>query len=130
MTRHRKHAPGEPRPPHQRTYLGLLPPALVIVAGLVAYHNSLSGVFVLDDKNQIIENRRIRNLGSPVSIITHSRRPVVDLTLAMNYATGRLNVRGYHVVNLAVHVLAALMLFGVVRRTLLGQRLGPQFNRG
>ena len=129
MTRHRKNAPDKPRPPDRRAYLGLLPPALVIVAGLVAYHNSFSGVFVLDDKNQIVENRRIRNLGSPLSIISHSRRPVVDLTFAMNYAVGRLNVRGYHVVSLAVHVLAALTLFGVVRRTLLSERLGPQFNQ-
>ena len=108
MAHSRRRQKEKPGPLEKRARFGKLLPALVIVAGTVAYHNSLSGVFVLDDKNQIVENRRIRNLGSPVSIITHSRRPVVDLTFALNYAAGRLNVRGYHVVNLAVHVLAAL----------------------
>jgi len=57
-------------------------------------------------------------------------RPVVTMSLAANYVggkwahdklgwgTGPLDVRAYHAVNLAVHLLAALVLFGVVRRTL------------
>jgi len=43
---------------------------------------------------------------------------VVCLTLAGNYALGGLNVWGYHAFNLAVHLLSALVLFGVARRTL------------
>jgi tetratricopeptide (TPR) repeat protein len=43
---------------------------------------------------------------------------VVNLSLAVNYALGGLNVWGYHVVNLAIHLLGALALYGVVRRTL------------
>ena len=46
-------------------------------------------------------------------------RPVVSLTLAVNYALGGMNVWGYHAVNLAIHILAAWTLLGVVRRTLL-----------
>jgi len=43
---------------------------------------------------------------------------VVCLTLAGNYALDGLNVRGYHAFNLAVHLLSALVLFGIARRTL------------
>jgi hypothetical protein len=46
-------------------------------------------------------------------------RPILNLSLALNYALGGANVRGYHVFNLAIHVLAALTLMGIVRRTLL-----------
>ena len=46
-------------------------------------------------------------------------RPFVSLTLALNWAMGGTHVRGYHAVNLAIHILAAWTLFGVIRRTLL-----------
>ncbi len=48
-----------------------------------------------------------------------SSRPLVMLSLAFNYALGRLNTWGYHAFNLIIHLLAALTLFGIIRRTLL-----------
>src|SRR4029077_16431330 len=44
-------------------------------------------------------------------------------------ALGGLNVRGYHVFNLAVHLLTALVLYGVVRRTLLGPVLRSRYGK-
>ena len=40
---------------------------------------------------------------------------------------GGLNVVGYHLVNNLIHALTALVLFGVVRRTLRTERLAPIF---
>jgi hypothetical protein len=48
--------------------------------------------------------------------------PLVNLSLALNHALGGLDVRGYHAFNLAVPVLNALLLFGIVRRT--ARRIG------
>ena len=45
-------------------------------------------------------------------------RPLANATLAFNYALGGLEVAGYHVVNILLHVSCALLAFGVVRRTL------------
>src|SRR6185436_15684959 len=45
-------------------------------------------------------------------------RPVVSLSLAVNHAIGGLDPRTYHAWNLSVHILAALLLYGIVRRTL------------
>ena len=42
----------------------------------------------------------------------------MNLSFALNYAVGGTAVWSYHAVNLAIHALAALTLFGVVRRTL------------
>ncbi|HXA79862.1 MAG TPA: tetratricopeptide repeat protein [Opitutaceae bacterium] len=53
-------------------------------------------------------------------------RPIVNLSLAVNYAFGGLDPWGYHALNLAIHMLAGLVLFGVVRRTLLRQGYGGQ----
>ena len=94
-------------------------PLLVIVGGIAAYANSFPGEFMLDDARNIARNERIHDLWPPWPIINRSRRPVVSLTLAVNYAIGGLSVRGYHAVNLVIHLLAALTLHGIVRRTLL-----------
>jgi tetratricopeptide (TPR) repeat protein/uncharacterized membrane protein (DUF441 family) len=37
------------------------------------------------------------------------------------------NVRGYHATNLGIHILTALAVFGIARRTLIGDRLRPAF---
>jgi len=98
--------------------------AVLAVAGLLAYAGSFAGPFLFDDQNAVVKNTTIRTL-TPLSVpLSPPRdtpvagRPVINLTFAANYAIGGLDVTGYHVVNLAVHLLTALLLFGVVRRTL------------
>lgn len=110
-------------------------PLLVIAAGLYAYHNSLNGPLIYDDLPAIVENPLIRTLWPPWHVLTpppgsplmhEVGRPTVILSLAINYALGGLNVVGYHVVNLAIHLVAALTLYGIVRRTLLRPALRSQ----
>ncbi len=88
----------------------------LIAVAIVVYANSLWGVFLFDDAHAIVNNARIRRL-LPVERWLSTERPVVELSLAVNYAIGELNPFGYHVFNIAVHVAAALTLFGIVRRT-------------
>jgi tetratricopeptide (TPR) repeat protein len=54
-------------------------------------------------------------------------RPVVNLSFALNYAIHGESVWGYHATNLAIHLLAALTLFGIVRRTLTLPALWQRF---
>ncbi|MBU0717341.1 MAG: tetratricopeptide repeat protein [Planctomycetes bacterium] len=103
-------------------------PLLIVAAGIIAYWNSLDGAFVFDDAQNIVTNEQIHRLWR-LSEVLGGRRSVVDLTLAINYAVGRLDVRGYHIVNLAIHVLAGMTLFGIVRRTLRGKRLLHRFGQ-
>jgi tetratricopeptide (TPR) repeat protein len=95
----------------------------IALAALAAYHGSFDGAFVLDDASSIVGNPTLRHLGRallpPPGGLTVSGRPLVNLSLAVNYALGGTRPWGYHAVNLAIHVLAGLVLFGVVRRTLL-----------
>ena len=58
-----------------------------------------------------------------------SGRPVVTLSLLVNYAAHGLNVWGYRALNIAVHLLAGLTLYGVVRRTLVSEVLVERFGR-
>jgi len=96
----------------------------IVVAGFGVYANSLSGPFVFDDLPTIVDNTSIRQLWPPTSALQPPRktpvagRPLANLTFAANFAVGGLRVQGYHLVNVTIHVLAALALFGVVRRIL------------
>jgi tetratricopeptide (TPR) repeat protein len=150
----RAHTAGPRVEPHagRSAIVGLA--AVIVLAGAWAFSNSLGGVFVLDDIRAIVRNPTIRGLASsirPPGESTVAGRPVANLSFALNYrlaapdareafqparpgedprATDRFlaNARGYHALNLAIHLAASLVLFGVVRRTLLatprGSRLG------
>jgi tetratricopeptide (TPR) repeat protein len=93
-------------------------PVLIVAAGLLAYSNSFRYGFLFDDAPRIVDNQSLRQLWPPWELLRHTSRPVVQLSLALNYAIGQLNPLGYRLVNTAIHILAALTLFGVVRRTL------------
>lgn len=54
---------------------------------------------------------------------------MLNLSYAVNYALGGTAVQGYHLLNLAIHVLAGLTLYGLVRRTLLRPVLNARFGR-
>jgi len=107
---------------------------LIILAAFAAYHNSFSGPFVFDDIPAIVDNPSIRHLWPitrvmvpPLSTAGANGRPMVNLSLAVNYAWGGTSVVGYHVVNLLLHVAVALVLFGLVLRTLRLPSLGGWF---
>jgi tetratricopeptide (TPR) repeat protein len=91
---------------------------LIIVAGVGAYANSLEGAFVFDDLRAIVNNPLIREPLARWQTILTIGRPVLTLSLAANYAISGLKPWSYHVFNITVHVTAALLLFGLARRTL------------
>ena len=100
--------------------------ALLLLAVPVAvYWNSLEVPLVLDDIPVVTDNPSIRTLwppsvplSPPAGGLPVSGRPVANLSFALNYAMGGETVRGYHVTNVALHVLSALLLFAILRRTL------------
>jgi Flp pilus assembly protein TadD len=111
-------------------------PLVVVAAGLLAYHNSFTGPFIFDDAMSIQENATIRHLWpiwqtlSPPHTggATVEGRPLINLSFAINYALGGYHVWGYHALNLTIHILAALTLFGIVRRTLRQPRFNGRFD--
>src|SRR5262245_9121454 len=119
-------APPSPRIPVPQTspWAIRIRAAVIVLAGILAYWNSLSGPFILDDQGTVVENLNIRQL-SPLTTVLFppanssvAGRPIVNLSFAVNYALGGLDGRGYHAWNLAIHLICALLAFGVIRRTL------------
>jgi len=94
----------------------LLAAALIAVAALVAYHNSFAGVFLFDEDKEIVNNESIRRLSDPIRLLFSTQRPLVNLSLAVNYAFSGLRPTGYHLFNLIVHISAAITLFSLIRR--------------
>jgi tetratricopeptide (TPR) repeat protein len=110
--------------------------SLIAAAGLTAYANSFRGAFVFDDIESLRDNAYIRTLwplGQSMSLPfadgkqTVARRPLLSLSFALNYQLLGGEPWGFHLVNLAIHIGAALLLFGIVRRTLCLERFRGRF---
>ena len=97
---------------------------------MAAYANTFAVPFVYDDVAAIAENTTIHHFDTafvPPPGTTVSGRPLVNLSFALNYAISGYAVWSYHVVNLVIHALAALALFGLVRRTLRAPSLAARW---
>ena len=114
-----------PRPLLRARFPAWLAPLALTFAVALVYANSLSAPFLFDDAGAVLGNPTIRSLTSlavlnpPADGSTTTGRPLVNLSYALNYALGGDRVLGYRVVNVAIHALAALTLFGLLRRTFL-----------
>ena len=99
-------------------------PALILLAGLATYANGFTNPFIFDDFGSVVRNSSIRDLSDLKSVLTPpaetpvANRPLVNLSFAINYAIGGTSVAGYRIVNLALHLACALVIFALVRRTL------------
>jgi tetratricopeptide (TPR) repeat protein len=99
---------------------------VVVLAALAAYRATFAVPLLFDDDTSIASNATIRSVFtafSPPPGTTVSGRPILNLSFAINYALSGTGVWSYHALNLVIHILAGLILFGIVRRTL-APRLG------
>jgi protein O-mannosyl-transferase len=109
--------------------------ATIALSAVIFYANSINGVFVFDDIPWILMDPGVHKLWPLTDVLFsanptfNSGRPVVNLTIAANYALGGTDPRGYHLVNIAIHILAGLALFGIVRRTFVTPTLRDRFAR-
>ncbi len=88
----------------------------IAILGLIVYSNTFQVPFHFDDTPNIVENYKLRNLDNfwPPS----GTRWFGFLTFALNYDFGGLNTVGYHIVNLIIHILNAILVYWLVVLTL------------
>ncbi len=96
----------------------------ICVLSAIIYSNTLRSPFVLDDMQNIVSNSHIRMTKlNPNSIldsaIGHTKnRPLPMLTFGLNYYFGQYNVKGYHFVNIIIHITNSILLFFFAKITL------------
>ena len=98
--------------------LEILCAVIIAAAGIASYSNTMQVPFLFDDVGRIVDEPAIRTLWPPSVAMQNSNRPFAQYTFALNYAAHGYSVFGYHVVNLGIHVAAALFLFGLTKRTM------------
>lgn len=101
-------------------------PWLLLALGAVVYANAVGAGFIFDDRPHIIRNPALHSLW-PLTNHLLGKRGLVQFSLALNYAIEGREPRGYHLVNVVIHLLSALALYGLVWRTLLTGRLRATF---
>ena len=127
----RRPGPSVPKGPDgRRAWATISAAVLILAAGFAAYANSFQGVFVFDDEPAIARNENLQALWpltramSAPEDTTLSGRPVAALSFAIDHAIHGGSLLGFHATNLAIHLIAGLLLFGIVRRTLETEAVG------
>ncbi len=108
---------------------------VLIVLIILAYSNTFTVPFIFDDYGNIIGNATIHQLWPPLYFFNMSAetglvgRPLISLSLAINYAISGNNVWSYHVLNLIIHILATLTFLEVVRLTIIYTEKGIPYSK-
>ncbi len=92
-------------------YFNILGLGIVMLLGIIIYSNSFNCTFNFDDTPNIVQNTKILNLD--LSSLWHysSNRFIPYLTFAINYHFGKLDVWGYHLVNLIIHLINSCLVW-------------------
>lgn len=101
---------------------------LIAVLVLVAYANTFNASFHFDDNPAIIENPNIRYVTMDnIMTILQGLRPMVNLSIMLNYQLSALNVAGWHAFNIGVHILCSIFLYRLILNTLQLPVLGNRY---
>ena len=103
----------------------------VLLVTALAFVNSLDGQFVYDDRLQVLKNPAITRLENIPKMFTQSvwqflneadkesagpyYRPLFNIALTVNYAMFGLEVVGWHLFSLLVHLVVTLLVYGLAR---------------
>jgi protein O-mannosyl-transferase len=96
----------------------LFPVFILIVLTVICYANTLNVPFVFDDIPNIVENKAIHinalNLESLRNAGFNSlmpSRPLANISFALNYYFGKLDVAGYHLMNIFIHAINGVLVY-------------------
>jgi tetratricopeptide (TPR) repeat protein len=84
----------------------------IIILGTIIYSNTFGASWNFDDNIAIVEHYSIRNLKG--TILGGGSRWIGFITFALNYHFGKLDVFGYHLVNISIHLLSAILVYFLV----------------
>ncbi len=96
----------------------------ICLLGAGIYSNTLGVPFVFDDVDNIQHNHRLHITSLDLQSLREAaisflpRRAVANVSFALNYYFGRLDVAGYHLVNIAIHLVNGILVYLLALRLL------------
>lgn len=89
--------------------LNLIAVSLIVLTGLIIYSNTFGCGWHYDDEPNIINNLAIKDIHNLKAISSYDpSRFVTIFSLAVNWHIGGQKIIGYHVVNIFIHIIAAI----------------------
>jgi hypothetical protein len=124
-------SPAKYGPKHETLLLSLLAVIVILI-----YTGALTSPFIFDDSPNIIHNPHIRiptlnfeNLAWAGYQSPESRRPVANISFALNYYFNGYNPVGYHVVNILIHLVCGIFLYLLAKATLQTPALRTRYEK-
>jgi tetratricopeptide (TPR) repeat protein len=107
--------------PRRRLALSLIAPTALIALTLLAFAPALRGGFIWDDDDYVTENANLHTAAGLASTWSQPRSspqyyPMVFTTFWLEYQLWYNHPLGYHLDNVLLHALAAILLWRVLRR--------------
>lgn len=110
----------------------ILAVSLISLLSVLIYSNTFHAEFQFDDRPNIVNNAKAHlyalSMQGLKKVFSESR-PVARLSIALNYHYGHLNVFGYHVVNIFLHVATAVAFYFLILATLRLPTLVARYGR-
>ena len=88
---------------------------ILAALGSILYSRTLHIPWVFDDINNIVENPLIQDLRLAFERVGNPRG-IAYLSFALNYRFGEYGLPGFHLVNIAIHIVTSFTVFLIARR--------------
>jgi tetratricopeptide (TPR) repeat protein len=88
---------------------------IIVILGILIYSNTFRVPFIFDDIDIILSNSVIKDIRNVIDLQNmYGSRYIGQLTFALNYKMHGLNVSGYHIFNIFIHLLNALLVYWLI----------------
>ena len=94
---------------------------IIVILGILVYANTFNVPFAFDDFSAVVENPRIQDLRHyfDSSLANYTQMRFIGyFSFALNYKLSGSNVIGFHAFNLLVHLINALLVYGILYLTI------------
>lgn len=96
----------------KKTSFDIIGILIIVMLGIIIYSNTYSCSFHLDDEHTIVDNNAIKDIFNIKAIWNNNHNRFIPyLSFAINYHFGKLDVTGYHLVNIIIHLMNACVVF-------------------
>ena len=93
-------------------YADILGLGLMILLGIAIYSNSFDCSFQFDDFRNIVEHKNLQNLSNVKGWFNLDERRIVAVsTFVLNYHFNQFDIKYWHYVNLAIHLINACLVY-------------------